>query len=52
MIPYSDGSLLDKIRNSCEISTEEYVESGVQITFWANEEFENRVRKYLGEPGS
>jgi len=45
-IPYSDGTLLDKIRNSCEISAEEYVESGVSIEFWANEEFENRVKVY------
>jgi len=47
LIPYSEGSLLDKIRHSCEITQEEYVEGGVYIKFLANEEFTNRTKEYM-----
>ena len=46
IIPYTEGALLEKIRNSCEITAQEYEEDGVHVTFWANEEFENRVKDY------
>jgi len=49
VIPYSDGALLDKIRNSCEINAEEYLAEGTRIEFWANEEFENRVKCYMAQ---
>ena len=47
VIPYSEGALLDKIRNSCDIIEDEYIETGVRVKFWANEEFENRVKGFL-----
>jgi len=47
VIPYSQGPLLDKIRQACEIVEEEYVENGVAIKFWANEEAENRAADYV-----
>ena len=46
VIPYSEGALLDRIRHSCEITLEEYAESGVCVKFWANEEFANRTAQY------
>lgn len=47
LIPYSEGRLLAIIHGSCEITASETRENGYYFELYADEETENRLRKFI-----
>jgi GTP-binding protein HflX len=47
VIPYNEGSLMDRLRKSSEIVEEEFVGEGIKIKAYVNEEMYNRANKFI-----
>ncbi len=46
IVPFSDGSITSYIHKSCEIISEEYVETGIKYSLYCDDEGYNRLNKY------
>ena len=47
LIPYTQGSLLSMVHERCEIITEVYKDEGVEVELFADEELQNRLKKFV-----
>lgn len=46
ILPFSEGALLNNIHEKCDIISEEYVESGILLKFYATDKIYNKVVNY------
>jgi len=49
IIPYSDGAIIGMIHGKCDVLSEEHIAEGYKIELYADEEMENRLKKYIIE---
>jgi len=49
LIPYSEGKLLSRVYDSCEVIKKEDTENGVYIEVFCNEEIFSRLQKYAAD---
>jgi len=49
VIPYTEGSLMNRIREKCELIKEEFIESGIYIEAFVDDEMKRRMDKFISQ---
>ncbi|MDL2248200.1 GTPase HflX [Tyzzerella sp. OttesenSCG-928-J15] len=47
VLPYNEGSLMNRVREKSEIICEEYRENGIYVEIYADEEIAGRIKDYI-----